>query len=597
MHQGKALPLEEVPVDPPNRQAPSFDDSPPERLSEAGYRLRARLGHGRLGSIYEAQDELSRISGSQHFAAVLLIDDRIASRPGFASDFERGAAELKSIAHPNIVKLLQYGRDSNRYYLVNELLESASLRFVLNDAGTLPPTETTAVLRAVGDALQYLHAKGIVHGNLRPENVLVTFGYEVKLLDIVPNGWLVNPTDALGVPARAPDKREDVFGLACLAYEMLSGRHPYNGNTAQEAHRAGLEAEPIENCTDRQWRALANALSVHRDDRTPSVAQFLEEFGVSAAQKLKSVVAAADVPPPAYVPPTYTAPDPPPAMARPVVAERAVRGAPERRGIVGTLVVALLVIGAGIAAWYYQDPLRTFATDLATEVEAQMARQSPSATADAPAASTTAPLEQAPAITDDTPATVLAPGAAVPEPREPVAPPPEAVASADTAAVQPAPATGSPRVAREVVTPPPPREQSALPPPREQVAQASPAPTPVAAAGPTSFAFQQGVVTVRESDVAARIVIRRSGSLAGAASVSWWTAEGTAQADADYADLGARIERFNSGEASRTVFVPLTNDAIGEPAKSFSVMLGAVEGGSTAGRASGEVRVDIVDDD
>ena len=85
-----------------------------------------------------------------------------------------------------------------------------------------------------------------MHGNLRPENVLVTFGYEVKLLDVVPTGWLVNPNDALGVPARAPDKRDDVFGLACLAYEMLSGRHPFNGNTAQEAYRAGLEAERIE---------------------------------------------------------------------------------------------------------------------------------------------------------------------------------------------------------------------------------------------------------------------------------------------------------------------------------------------------------------
>ena len=594
MHQGKALPLEEVPVDPSNRQSPSFDDSPPDRLSEAGYRLRARLGHGRLGSIYEAQDELSRISGSQHFAAVLLIDDRIASRPGFAADFERGAGELKSLAHPNIVKLLEFGRDNNRYYLVNELLESASLRFVLSDAGTLPPAEATAVLRAVGDALQYLHAKGIVHGNLQPENVLVTFGYEVKLLDIVPNGWLVNPNDALGVPARAPDKRDDVFGLACLGYEMLSGRHPYNGNTAQEAHRAGLEAEPIENCSDRQWRALANALSVHRDDRTPSVAQFLDEFGVSATQKLKTVVAA-DVPPsaPAYAAPTYTAPEPPPALARPMVAERAVRGAPERRGIMGTLFAALLVIGAGIAAWYYQDPLRTFASDLATEVETQMSREPSVASREAPAGSTTAPLEQAPAITDDTPATVLAPGAAVPEPREPATaavsePAAAAAPEVELPAAKPAPATAAPQPAREIVTPPP---------PREQVVSTPPAPAPVVAASPTRFAFQQGVVTVRESDVAARIVIQRSGSLAGAASVSWWTADGTAQADADYADLGARIERFAAGETSRTVFVPLTNDAAAEPAKSFRVMLGSVEGEATAGRVSGETRVDIVDDD
>ncbi|HET8755896.1 MAG TPA: Calx-beta domain-containing protein, partial [Solirubrobacteraceae bacterium] len=99
-------------------------------------------------------------------------------------------------------------------------------------------------------------------------------------------------------------------------------------------------------------------------------------------------------------------------------------------------------------------------------------------------------------------------------------------------------------------------------------------------------------IGVREGDVAARITIRRSGDLSGAAEVSWWTEDGSAVADADYADLGARIERFAPGEASRTVFVPLTNDGVSEDVKSFSVLLG---------RGSGEVvaraRVDIVDDD
>ena len=612
MHQGKPVPAEDKPVD--SRQAPSFDDdSPPDRLSD--YRLRARVGGGRLGPIYEAQDELSRISGSQHFVAVQLIDERIASRPGFAGDFERGAADLKSIAHLNIVKLLDYGQERGRFYLVNELLESASLRFVLSDAGSLPSAETTAVLRAVGDALQYLHAKGIVHGNLRPENVLVTFGYEVKLLDIVPNGWVVNPNDALGVPARAPDKRDDVFGLACLAYEMLSGRHPYNGNSAQEAYRSGLEPERLENVTDRQWRALAGALAVHRDDRTPNVQQFLDELGVRTTHKLKSVVATprvtdadtdADEPVPM---PTYSAPEPPPALPRPFYAERASRDAPERRGVFGKLLALMVVLGLGYAAWYYQEPIRAFSTDLMSEVDTRIAAEQEARAPAPPAASSDATLETAPTVTDPEPATVLAPGANVPEsataqaplpagrataPRPEPAPVPQREATVappreQPATAQPRPATPPPAAAQRA--PEPVREAPVQSPPIQQAPPAATAPAPVA--GPTTFVFQQGVVTVREGDVAARITIRRSGDLSESASVSWWTAQGTARADADYADLGARIERFEPGEASRTIYVPLTNDAVREEPKNFRVLLGRGEGRE----AVSETRVDLIDDD
>jgi hypothetical protein len=582
MHQGKAMPWEDVPID---RQEPTFDSGPPD-LSERGYRLRGRLGSGRLGPIYEAQDELSRISGSQHFAAIQLIDEKIASRPGFAEDFERGAAELRSVAHPNIVKLLEYGRDRGHFYLVNELLESASLRFVLNDVNELPAEETTAVLRAVGDALQYLHAKGMVHGNLRPEEVLVTFGYEVKLLDVVPNGWLLGPTDALGVPARAPDKRDDVFGLACLAYEMIAGRHPYNGNTAQEAHRAGLEPARIEGLSERQWRALSNALAVHRDDRTPSVAQFLDEFGVAGIPKLRAVVNAASEPRQARIAP-QAAPAPAASFPTRVFADRAASSEPERPGIAGRLMLLLVVIGAAIAAWYYQEPLRQFATDLMAEVQTRMNEDAATGGGTARSTAPQAPLARAPAVTEDAPATVLAPGAApqASAPPEPgVSEPVDAGSAARTPAAN---AAAAPAPAAEKSTP------AAVEP---ALAVAPPPATASATPGPTSFAFQQPAVTVREGDVAARIVIQRSGDLSGSAEVSWWSADGTAVADRDYADLGARVERFAPGEASRTVYVPLTNDAVAEPSRSFKVLLGRGES-VRAGVSAGEMRVDILDDD
>ena len=100
------------------------------------------------------------------------------------------------------------------------------------------------------------------------------------------------------------------------------------------------------------------------------------------------------------------------------------------------------------------------------------------------------------------------------------------------------------------------------------------------------------ILARNDKSVAARITIRRSGNLSGTATVSWWTEEGTARADADYADLGARVERFAPGEASRTVYVPLTNDAVREEAKSFRVMMSRGEG-----TADAAVRVDIIDDD
>ncbi len=575
MHHGKPMPWEEVPIDPPNRQEPSFDSAPPDRLSERGYRLRARLGHCRVGPVYEAQDELSRISGSQHFAAVTLVDAKIAMRHGFAAEFERGATELKSVAHPNIVKLLEYGHERGHYYLVNELLESASLRFVLNDVNALPMEEAVAVLRAVGDALQYLHAKGMVHGSLRPENVLVTFGYEVKLLDIVPTGWLLGPTDALGVPARAPDRRDDVFGLACLAYEMLAGRHPYNGNTAQEAHRAGLEPARIAGMGDRQWRALEHALAVQRDDRTPNVAQFLVEFGVSPAEKLRDVVAAGNEPPrtaPAF-PPARLAVEAPELSPR-VVAARPMPAPPARGSAFRTLFLLFALIGIGAAAWYYQEPLRTFGTDLIATVETEIARiRAADERPAAPAANE--PLAQAPAVMDDTPATVVADGTGQTVVTQAPVTLPADVPAALEPEQEPAPVAPAP------VEPAP---VEALPPVT--------APAPEAASpGPTRFGFQQPVLSVREGDIAARIVIRRTGDLSGAAEVSWRTADGTAVADRDFADLGARVERFAPGEASRTVFVPLTNDAAPEPARSFTVLLG------NAGTAVDEMRVDIIDDD
>lgn len=286
------------------RGSPSGAANPSAATREAGatdtvvgrrYTVSTRIGSGRLGPIYEGFDGASREIGANRRVAIQLLDEAIASEQRWVDELARGYAALRGGSHPNIVKILDFGQEGRMCFLVMELLEGASLRFVLDQAApeALSINETAAVMRAVGDALQHLHAKGIVHGNLKPENVFVTIDYAVKLLDIAP---LSRP--AMAVPyyvedaepeaPSARDVRDDVYDLACLAYEVAAGRHPFNANSPLEAQRAGLTPIPVDALTARQWQAIVRGLALQRAQRTPTVAEFLSEFGIAGSERLRA---------------------------------------------------------------------------------------------------------------------------------------------------------------------------------------------------------------------------------------------------------------------------------------------------------------------
>lgn len=548
---------EPMPPEPDDSGSGSADHvNPLDRLVDGRYRLLAHRGSGRLGVIYEARDEQTSVAGADRHVAVQLLDGNLIASRRFTGEFERGVNSLQGLAHPNLVGLLDAGRDDGRFFIVMELQDSASLRFVLDDAGKLPLEETTAVVRAVGDALRYLHAKSFVHGNVKAENVLVTFDYEVRLLDVVPPEW---PAALNG----EPDQRDDVYGLACLTYEMLSGRHPYNANTPEEALRAGLEPAPVAGLAASQWQALAAALELRPERRTPTIVRFLEDLGVTGDEKLRAIVAggaAAEAAPAPIVSPARVETSAPAQARRPAplvetgwsagaipLPQRIVRVERTRSGIAGKLLALLLLAILGAIGYLFQDQLLEEGSALLASIDASRTQEAPATPADA------APEPPATTVTDSVEAPLIA------------APPVEAPVIA----------------AAPIEVPAAPVEAPA---------------TVAAAAGPPRFAFSQPVLTVSERDVAARIVIRRSGNTAERASIAWWTADGSAKADQDFADLGRRIERFAPGETMRAVFVPLTNDAVAEPVKSFNIYLGRADGRGTAEPLSG-MRVDIVDDD
>jgi serine/threonine protein kinase len=270
--------------------------APPDRLVAHRYRLEKRIGRGRLGDIFEAVDEASRDLGADRRIAVQLIDEKIAGNPRIADDIARAFAVLRTSSHPNVVRILDFGMQGRAAHVVMDLLEGVSLRSVLEDAAPEPlgVDETLPVILAVGEALQYLHAKGLTHGDLRPESVFVTLQYGVKLLDLAPHLPSVAPfyvEDATKAPNAKNDPRDDVYGLASLTYELLSGRHPFNANTPLEAHRAGLVPRPLSCLNLRDWDAVARGLELERARRTPTVKQFLQELGLTGNERLRASTA------------------------------------------------------------------------------------------------------------------------------------------------------------------------------------------------------------------------------------------------------------------------------------------------------------------
>ncbi|HEX6999939.1 MAG TPA: protein kinase [Gammaproteobacteria bacterium] len=660
------------------------------------YVLASYLGNGRYGEVYKALDRaLSDPQFHQeHFVALHLLHDGIAQQTHLLQRLESAYQQPHSWSHPNVVKVRGFGSDRGRYFLAMELLEGATLRSIIDatPGELLPEAEIFAVLRAVGDALQFAHAKGVVHGDVRPEKIFITHEYAIKVLDLLPASvprtvpFFVEDEAPNGLAS--PDPRDDVYGLACVAYELFAGRHPFNANSPLEALNAGLGLAPIPGSAPERWHALARALALRREERTGSVAAFLRDLGVKGHETLRPPSEASESPAPAEAPRSQTpaqteapggepaaprherdddvpvlldaapaavsaparpaaAPPPPSPPPRPAAApppppprraqaafvpvepdwpryerdfelyadvdSRLERRAP-RRAPWRVVVLALAAAAAGVAVYAYYEPLRglavewyamahVFAEDLLgtvhsrvqaarddrqaagsvsgeAAVEAPVIAEAPSAAeTPAPATAGEAPERQAPA------AERLAP------PEEGQAPVAERRAPAQASQVPAATAEEGSHGVR-----PGPAATPTSVPPFQETAQGGPGPAAPAASEPAALELPSAPITVAEDDAVAAVVVRRGGGALDAVEIVWWTSDGSAVADEDYANLGARTETFAAGQETLALHVPIVVDARPEGTESFYVNVRFADT-AHARSAAQRVEVRIVDDD
>ncbi|CAG9174829.1 Serine/threonine-protein kinase PknD [Cupriavidus laharis] len=263
------------------------------------------LGVGGMGTVYKALD-LRKLEASDRkpYIAIKVLNLQFSGHPKSLIALQREARKAQTLAHRNIVTVYDFDRDGPVVFLTMEYLSGKPLSQILKAPGFtgMPMAKAMPIIAGMGHALAYAHERGFVHCDFKPANVFLTDSSEVKVIDfgiargflppadesdktVFDPGSLGGMTPAYASPEmfehREPDPRDDIYALACVTYELLTGRHPYERMSANQARAAGLKPAQPRELSRTQWKTLREALSLDRETRTPTVERFLA--GMSAA--------------------------------------------------------------------------------------------------------------------------------------------------------------------------------------------------------------------------------------------------------------------------------------------------------------------------
>ena len=281
------------------------------------YELLQQLGSGGMGKVFKARDRLREEAQDRDMdIAVKILSDEFKDHPDSMIAMQREAKRAQTLSHPNIINVHDFFRDGPHLYLTMELLEGKPLDEKLRAEfwGGLPFDEAWPIIDGLCRALQYGHKKGIVHSDIKPANLFICDDGSIKVLDLgiarpiplanVPESeqTTFDPGKRLGslTPAYAslemwyqdtPDPRDDIYALACVAYMLLTGLHPFKGKSAKKAAEQGLVPKKIDSISRGQWAAISGGLEFHRSNRIKSVDQFLSLFDPKAVLRKKRQVA------------------------------------------------------------------------------------------------------------------------------------------------------------------------------------------------------------------------------------------------------------------------------------------------------------------
>jgi beta-lactam-binding protein with PASTA domain/predicted Ser/Thr protein kinase len=225
----------------------------PDTVIDGRYRLVCRVGSGGMADVWLAEDaQLGRR------VAIKLLHRRFAADEQFAERFRREASHAAGLQHPNIVAVYDRGEWDGTWYIAMEYVEGPTLKEIVRERGALPPELAIDVVVQILRAARYAHKHGIVHRDLKPHNVILDEEGRVKVTDfgiaragasemtetgaIMGTAQYLSPEQAQGLPV---DARSDLYSIGVILYELLTGRVPFDAESAVTIALKHVSEPPI----------------------------------------------------------------------------------------------------------------------------------------------------------------------------------------------------------------------------------------------------------------------------------------------------------------------------------------------------------------
>ena len=251
-----------------------------------GYLIEAIVGRGGMGLVYRARQRRP-----DRIVALKVIVPELAADPSFRARFEHESNVAAQIEHPNVVPVYEVGDEQGLLYIAMRFIHGIDLGGLLARSGPLEPGRATRLISPVGDALDVAHARGLVHRDIKPGNLLVDPSDHVYLTDfgltkrtgqtkgMTATAMFVGTVDYIApeqIEGRKIDGRADIYSLGCVLYEVLSGSVPFPRDSEIPKIFAHMNdpAPRLVNVPEPLAEVVARAMAKRPGDRFPSAGAF-----------------------------------------------------------------------------------------------------------------------------------------------------------------------------------------------------------------------------------------------------------------------------------------------------------------------------------